>query len=261
MTQVRPKKHLGQHFLHDKEIAGRIVTALKGTNYKNILEIGPGMGILTTLLLTRKDQQTWVIDIDEESIIYLQKAFPQLKSRIIHGNFIRFQFKDLLAEKFALIGNLPYNISSQIFFRLLELKDVVPEMVCMVQKEVADRIVSPPGNRTYGKLSVLLGAYFDIEYLFTVKPEAFRPPPKVNSAVIRFTRNQTKKLECDEKTFFRVVKQGFQNRRKTLRNSLKPLNLPVQINEHPFLSLRAEQLSVADFVSLTSKIEACWKSY
>jgi len=163
-------------------------------------------------------------------------------------------------KNLALIGNLPYNISSQIFFRLLGLKNVVPEMVCMIQKEVAQRIASPHGNKTYGILSVLLGAYYDIEYLFTVEPEAFNPPPKVDSAVIKLTRNSTKELACDEKLFFRVVKQGFQNRRKTLRNALKPLNLPEEINDHPFLSLRAEQLSVADFVALTSKIDELWKS-
>ena len=260
MTQVRPKKHLGQHFLLDKEIASQIVLGLKDKSYRDVLEIGPGMGILTNLLLERKDLQTWVIDIDKESIDYLKDAYPQLNNRIIYGDFLRYKIRDQFTTKVGLIGNLPYNISSQIFFRLLELKDLVPEMVCMVQKEVAERIASPPGNKTYGILSVLLGAYFDIEYLFTVKPEAFNPPPKVNSSVIRLVRNQTNELRCSEKAFFRVVKQGFQNRRKTLRNSLKSLNLPEQINEHPFLSLRAEQLSVADFIELTSKIEALWKS-
>jgi len=259
VLQVKPKKHLGQHFLLDKEIAARIVGSLKGEHYSKILEIGAGMGILTSLLLEIKDRQTWVIDIDEESFNYLNKAFPEIKERLILGDILKFQADDFFTDRFALIGNLPYNISSQIFFKLLALKNKVPEMVCMVQKEVAERIASPPGNKTYGILSVLLGAFFDIEYLFTVKPEAFNPQPRVNSAVIRFTRNQTAQLSCDEKSFFRVVKQGFQNRRKTLRNSLKPLNLPEQINEHPFLSLRAEQLSVADFVELTSKIEA-WKS-
>lgn len=260
MLQVKPKKHLGQHFLLDKEIATRIVASLKGGNYNKIIEIGAGMGILTSLLLELKDKQTWVIDIDQESINYLNKVFPELKDRLILGDFLKFQVRDIFTDRFALIGNLPYNISSQILFKLLELKNEVVEMVCMLQKEVAERIASPPGNKTYGILSVLLGAYFDIEYLFTVEPEAFNPQPKVNSAVIRFTRNQTIQLSCNEKSFFRVVKQGFQNRRKTLRNSLKPLNLPEQINEHPFLSLRAEQLSVADFVELTSKIEA-WKSF
>jgi len=260
MAKVRPKKHLGQHFLRDKEIARKIVDSLNLEKCQNILEIGPGMGILTTYLLEFQEQKLWVIDIDQESIDYLHDIFPQLNGRIIHGDFLKNDLANLTNAKFALIGNLPYNISSQIFFRLLELKNVVPEMVCMIQKEVAQRIASPPGNKTYGILSVLLGAFFDIKYLFTVEPEAFNPPPRVESAVIKLTRNSTEKLACDEKLFFRVVKQGFQNRRKTLRNALKPLNLPEQIKEHPFLSLRAEQLSVADFVALTSKIEELWKS-
>jgi 16S rRNA (adenine1518-N6/adenine1519-N6)-dimethyltransferase len=260
MTSVRPKKHLGQHFLLDKDIAGRIVAGLQGGDYKNILEIGPGMGVLTNFLIEQEDKTIWAIDIDRESIGYLNKTFPELNKRIIHGNFLKIDVTEIIDGKVALIGNLPYNISSQIFFKLLKLKNLIPEMVCMIQKEVADRITSPPGNKTYGILSVLLGAFFDMEYLFTVKPGAFRPPPKVNSGVMRLTRNATEKLACDEALFFRVVKQGFQNRRKTLRNALKPLNLPVQINEHPFLSLRAEQLSVADFVALTIKIEELWKS-
>ena len=255
MTKVRPKKHLGQHFLRDKEIARKIVGSLNLENCQNILEIGPGMGVLTTYLLEFQSKKIWVIDIDKESIEYLHNAFPQLNDQIIHGDFLKTDLGVISKGNLALIGNLPYNISSQIFFRLLELKNVVPEMVCMIQKEVAQRIASPPGNKTYGILSVLLGAFFDINYLFTVEPEAFNPPPKVDSAVIRLTRNRTKFLPCDEKLFFRVVKQGFQNRRKTLRNALKPLNLPEKINDHPFLNLRAEQLSVADFVALTSKIE------
>jgi 16S rRNA (adenine1518-N6/adenine1519-N6)-dimethyltransferase len=260
MAKVRPKKHLGQHFLRDNEIARKIVDSLNLQNCQNILEIGPGMGILTTYLLDFPENKLWVIDIDRESINYLHERFPQLKGRIIQGDFLKNDLTEIPDGDLALIGNLPYNISSQIFFRLLDLKNVVPEMVCMIQKEVAQRIASPPGNKTYGILSVLLGAFFDIEYLFTVAPESFNPPPKVDSAVIKLTRNNTKKLACDEKLFFRVVKQGFQNRRKTLRNALKPLNLPEQINEHPFLSLRAEQLSVADFVALTSKIEELWRS-
>lgn len=260
MAKVRAKKHLGQHFLHDKLIAKKIVDSLDLENCQNILEIGPGMGILTSYLLEFQEQKTWVIDIDKDSIDYLHETFPQLKGRIIHGDFLKNNLADFTNGPLALIGNLPYNISSQIFFRLLELKNVVAEMVCMIQKEVAQRIASPPGNKTYGILSVLLGAFFDIEYLFTVEPEAFNPPPKVYSAVIRLTRNNTENLPCDEKLFFRVVKQGFQNRRKTLRNALKPLNLPEQINAHPFLDQRAEQLSVTDFVALTSKIEELWRS-
>ena len=260
MTRVRPKKHLGQHFLIDKEIARNIVASLRHVDSNNILEIGPVMGILTSYLLELKEQKLWVIDIDKESIEYLYTSFPQLNKQIIHGDFLKINLPDLFKGNISLIGNLPYNISSQVFFRLLEHKNIIPEMVCMIQKEVADRIVSPPGNKIYGILSVFLQAFFDVEYLFTVGPEAFNPPPNVNSAVIRLTRNNTRKLTCDEKLFYRVVKQGFQNRRKTLRNALKPLNLPKQINEHPFLNLRAEQLSVGDFVALTLKIDELWKS-
>ncbi len=259
MGGVRPKKHLGQHFLHDKTVAHKIVTSLGG-QHEAILEIGPGMGVLTELLLAKNEHNLWLIDIDSESVTWLKNKYPGLSGRIIHDDFLNINLHKLFRSKFALIGNLPYNISSQIFFRLLEFRDNIPEMVCMIQKEVADRLASPPGNKTYGILSVLLQAFYEIEYLFTVKPGAFNPPPKVNSAVIRLARNQTQRLGCDEKLFFRVVKQGFQNRRKTLRNALKPLNLPEQINEHPFLSLRAEQLSVADFESLTAEIEALWKS-
>jgi 16S rRNA (adenine1518-N6/adenine1519-N6)-dimethyltransferase len=260
MTTVRPKKHLGQHFLHDKEIARRIVGSLLRDNYTDILEIGPGMGILTGYLLELKDKTTWVIDIDSESIKYLKENFPSLQERIIHDDFLKIDFHTLFQDKIALIGNLPYNISSQIFFKLLEQKDQIPEMICMIQKEVAMRITSPPRNKPYGIFSGLLGAFYEMEYLFTVKPGAFHPPPKVNSAVIRLNRNSTKKLVCDEALFFRVVKQGFQNRRKTLRNALKPLNLPSEINTYPLLNQRAEQLSVADFVALTLKIEELWKS-
>lgn len=258
MSQVRPKKHLGQHFLHDKEIAGKIVAGLAQDGTLPVLEIGPGMGVLTDFLVNKHPELTWVVDVDRESIAYLQNHFPQLGERIISGNFLKLDLVSLVGEKFLLIGNLPYNISSQIFFRLLSLRQHVPEMVCMIQKEVADRIVSPPGNKTYGILSVLLQAYFNLEYLMTVKPGAFNPPPRVNSAVIRLKRNATKQLDCDEELFFRVVKQGFQNRRKTLRNALKPLNLPESINPETILNLRAEQLGVADFVQLTQLIEAGW---
>ena len=260
MSQVRPKKHLGQHFLHDKEIARKIVQALDQRETLPTLEIGPGMGVLTNYLVEDNPGLTWVVDIDRDSIAYLKNKFPELGDRIIEGDFLKLDLVKIMGDKFLLIGNLPYNISSQIFFRLLELRNHVPEMVCMIQKEVADRIASPPGNKTYGILSVLLQAYFDIEYLFTVKPGAFNPPPKVNSGVIRLKRNQTNQLECDEKLFFRVVKQGFQNRRKTLRNALKPLNLPDNVNPETILNLRAEQLGVPEFVKLTQLIEAGWST-
>ena len=255
MAKVRPKKHLGQHFLRDKEIAHKIVASLNLDNCQNILEIGPGMGILTSYLLDLPEQEIWVIDIDQESIDYLHRTFPQLNDRIIHSNFLKYDLTDIPKGKLALIGNLPYNISSQIFFRLLDLKNVVPEMVCMIQKEVAQRIASPPGNKTYGKLSVLLGAFFDIEYLFTVEPEAFNPPPKVDSAVIRLTRNNTETLACDEKLFFRVVKTAFNQRRKTMRNSLKSFHLSDKLREDAIFAQRPEQLSVQQFIELTKSIE------
>lgn len=258
MSQVRPKKHLGQHFLHDREIARKIVHGLKTRTDLPVLEIGPGMGVLTQFLLVDNPFNTWVVDIDSESIEYLKSNYPQLRDRVIEGDFLKIDLVKLLGDKFALIGNLPYNISSQIFFRLLDLRNHVPEMVCMIQKEVADRIVSPPGSKVYGILSVLLQAYYKVEYLLTVKPGAFNPPPKVNSSVIRLERNQTRALDCDEVLFFRVVKQGFQNRRKTLRNALKPLNLLDRIKQEDILNLRAEQLAVADFVKLTQMIEAGW---
>jgi 16S rRNA (adenine1518-N6/adenine1519-N6)-dimethyltransferase len=256
MDPVRPKKHLGQHFLHDQSIADRIVASLLNKEVRTILEIGPGTGVLTKRLLNLKEKEIWAVDLDKESINFLKENLDLPHERIIYGDFLKLNIPALLPQKFIIIGNLPYNISSQIFFRLLAMKDQVPEMVCMIQKEVADRIVSPPGNKTYGILSVLLQAFFDIEYLFTVKPGAFNPPPKVNSAVIRLTRNKTVSLPCDQALFTRVVKQGFQNRRKTLRNALKPLNLPEHLNQEPILSQRAEQLNVADFVQLTQKIEA-----
>jgi len=252
MGAVRPKKHLGQHFLHDNHIAQRIVDTLQASGYDKILEIGPGTGILTTLLLQRfGEKAVHVIDIDRDSIAWLREYLPLPASHIIEGDFLRLDPTALPAQHFGLIGNLPYNISSQIFFRLLEWRQRVPEMVCMIQKEVADRLASPPGNKTYGILSVLLQAYYNIEYLFTVKPGAFNPPPKVNSAVIRLVRNNTRQLDCDEKLFSQIVKQGFQNRRKTLRNALKPLNLPFRENAEPLLNQRAEQLGVEDFVQLT----------
>lgn len=258
MSQVRPKKHLGQHFLIDTEIARKIVSGLDSRNTFPTLEIGPGMGVLTKYLIDENPKSTWVVDIDSESITYLEKNFPLLEDRIIEGDFLKMDLLKVLGEEFLLIGNLPYNISSQVFFRLLELRGHIPEMVCMIQKEVADRIVSPPGNKTYGILSVLLQAFYEVEYLITVPPESFNPPPKVNSSVIRLKRNNVIHLDCDEKLFFRVVKQGFQNRRKTLRNALKPLNLPEEIKQEAVLNLRAEQLGVVEFVTLTNLIQTGW---
>lgn len=244
---VRPKKYLGQHFLKDKNIASKIVDSLQSTDLP-VLEIGPGTGVLTGMLINKVDDFA-VIEIDQESIEYLHKQYPDLK--IIEGDFLEFEIKD----KMAIIGNFPYNISSQIFFRVLDARQYVDEVVCMIQKEVADRIASKEGNKTYGILSVLLQAYYDIDYLFKVPPGVFHPPPKVNSAVIRLRRNNVAMLSCDEDLFKKVIKQGFQNRRKTLRNALKNLNLPGSVYALTIMDKRAEQLSVKDFVSLTQAIE------
>ncbi|WP_425639246.1 16S rRNA (adenine(1518)-N(6)/adenine(1519)-N(6))-dimethyltransferase RsmA [Algoriphagus yeomjeoni] len=256
MEKVKAKKHLGQHFLTDLSIAEQIAQAVKGHNeVSKVLEIGPGMGVLTDFLM-KESLDLYLIDIDKESIVYLHKKYPELGDKIIEGDFLKMNLEDLFTDKFAIVGNFPYNISSQIFFKVLEVKDQVTEVVCMLQKEVAERIASPKGNKDYGILSVLLQAFYDIEYLFTVPPHVFDPPPKVNSGVIRLTRNATEKLDCNEKLFKQVVKAGFGNRRKTLRNCLKPFNLPGEFNTNPILNLRAEQLDVADFIFLTQTIEA-----
>lgn len=255
MSTVRPKKHLGQHFLKDLGIARKIVDSLTyHQDYNTLIEIGPGTGVLTDYLINRKKQDFSVVEIDQESIQFLAKKYPDLK--IIEGDFLRLNLKELFHSTYGIIGNFPYNISSQIFFAILEDKNRVMEVVCMLQKEVAQRIASPPGNKDYGILSVLLQAYYKIEYLFTVEPEVFNPPPKVKSGVIRLTRNANTSLGCDEKLFKRLVKQGFNNRRKTLRNALKPLQLSPEILKDSLLDKRAEQLSVEDFVYLTKKAES-----
>jgi len=248
-SKVRAKKHLGQHFLKDMNIARQITDGLTGHGgYSEVLEIGPGMGVLTQFLLKNSAFTTHVIEIDTESVAYLQKNYEELIPRIIEGDFLKFDTSTVFSAPFAIIGNFPYNISSQIFFRALQIRDEIPEIVCMLQKEVAQRIASPPGNKDYGILSVLLQAFYDIDYLVSVPPGAFDPPPKVQSGVIRLRRNATSALECDEKLFFRVVKTAFNQRRKTLRNALKPIG---EMPEHPLLTKRAEQLSVAQFVELT----------
>ncbi len=254
---VRPKKHLGQHFLRDRNIAGKITASLTGhLNYKRVLEVGPGTGVLTEFLIHDYPDRLTLIDLDRESVDYLKEHYPGLRDQIIYGDFLKIELDKLMKENFALIGNFPYNISSQIFFRVLDHRDMIPEVVGMIQKEVADRLVSPPGNKQYGILSVLLQAWYDLEYLFTVEPGVFHPPPKVRSAVIRLQRNEKKVLGCDEELFTRVVKQGFQNRRKTLRNALKPLNLPAAETGHSIFGQRAEQLSVDNFVELTNLISS-----
>ncbi|HTF82236.1 MAG TPA: 16S rRNA (adenine(1518)-N(6)/adenine(1519)-N(6))-dimethyltransferase RsmA [Cytophagales bacterium] len=254
MNNVRAKKHLGQHFLKDENIALDITNALSCTGYTHVLEVGPGMGVLTKYLQKNPNIVTHLIELDYESIVYLEKHFPDLKQRTHQGDFLQFDLNKVTEEKLAIIGNYPYNISSQIFFKVLDHKDKVPECIGMLQKEVAVRLASGPGNKDYGILSVLLQAYYDIEYLFTVNEDVFDPPPKVKSAVIRIRRNQVTKLDCDEVLFKKVVKQGFNMRRKTLRNALKSLNLPYQDVPSEVLDKRAEQLSVKDFVDLTNKL-------
>ena len=250
--EVRAKKSLGQHFLTDQSIASRIVDALQGSD---VLEVGPGMGVLTQYLLNKNLK---VVEIDKESVVYLKKHYPALGVGLIEGDFLKMNLSGLFPGQFSIIGNFPYNISSQIFFKILEYRDLVPEVVCMIQKEVAERIAEKPGTKTYGILSVFLQAWYDIEYLFTVGPGAFNPPPKVHSAVIRLTRNSRTSLGCDEKLFRSVVKTAFGQRRKTLRNSLKPLVQQAQgtgITSDPIFDLRPERLSVEDFIALTLKLQ------
>ncbi len=253
---VRPKKFLGQHFLKDQNIAVKIVEALTLPRDKNfVLEIGPGTGMLTKLLMQKQEVDLHLAEIDRESVAYLKEHYPELTDKITEGDFLKMNLADLTDRDIHVIGNFPYNISSQIFFKVLEQRDQVKQVVCMLQKEVADRIAEKEGSKIYGILSVLLQAFYNIEYLFKVPPGVFFPPPKVMSAVIQLTRNNRDKLACNELLFFKVVKQAFQNRRKTLRNALKPLNLPAQISTLSTMNLRAEQLSVEEFILLTYKIE------
>ena len=293
--EVRAKKSLGQHFLTDQDIARRIVDSLQGSP---VLEVGPGMGVLTQYLLKQPSvilseaKNLKAIEIDKESVAYLKKHFPELGDGLIEGDFLKMDFQGLFPGQFSIIGNFPYNISSQIFFKIIDKRDLVPEVVCMIQKEVAERIAEKPGTKTYGILSVFLQAWYDIEYLFTVGSGAFNPPPKVQSAVIRLTRNSRTELGCDEKLFKAVVKTAFGQRRKTLRNSLKPLlqkagrlsepgrvhsrsaaaecglssaaapanPIPEEQNrtlsgaEGSVFNLRPERLSVEDFIDLTLRL-------
>ncbi|MBE6323142.1 MAG: 16S rRNA (adenine(1518)-N(6)/adenine(1519)-N(6))-dimethyltransferase RsmA [Paludibacteraceae bacterium] len=253
MTQVRAKKSLGQHFLKDEGIARRIADSLELSERTPVLEIGPGMGVLTKYLINNPNADFTVVEIDKESVAYLNEHYPEL--RVIDGDFLKMRLDQVYPDGLCVIGNFPYNISSQIFFKVLEYRDLVPQVVGMIQKEVAERLAEPPGSRTYGILSVLLQAYYDIEYLFTVDENVFAPPPKVKSAVIRLKRNSRKSLDCDEKLFFTVVKTAFNQRRKQLRNSLKPL-LPKKDDEAEpkILDYRPEQLGVEDFVELTNYV-------
>ncbi len=255
-NKVRPKKSLGQHFLHDLSVAERIVAALNGNLLsQKVLEIGPGMGVLTQFLIARDLTDLKVIEIDRDSVAYLKNNYPSLAGKIIEGDFLDIDISEIFTERFSIIGNFPYNISSQIFFKVLKHRDQIEQVVCMLQKEVAERIAAPPGSKTYGILSVLLQAYYNIQYLFKVSPGVFTPPPKVMSAVIRLERNAVVRLRCDEILFVQVVKQAFNTRRKTLRNALKNLNLAAEISALPLLDKRAEQLSVEEFTNLTLLIE------
>jgi 16S rRNA (adenine1518-N6/adenine1519-N6)-dimethyltransferase len=257
MSLVRAKKHLGQHFLVDKNIAEKIVNSLKyKENYTQVLEVGPGMGILSDFLLQRKDLEVYLIDIDVESFQFLKKKYVELGDRLINGDFLQLNFKDIFLGSFGIIGNFPYNISSQILFKVLENRQQVVEVVGMFQKEVAERCTARPGSKEYGILSVFLQAWYTVEYLFTVKAGVFNPPPKVLSAVIRLTRNEVQKLNCDEGLFWQVVKTAFNQRRKTLRNALSALINKEKMSDEPLLDLRAERLSVADFEHLTNLISA-----
>lgn len=255
---VRAKKHLGQHFLTDLNIARKIAQSIDGgteTAPAAVLEVGPGMGVLTQFLLERKDIALYAAEIDPESVSYLKQHYPQLTPRLIGGDFLQTDLETTYPEGVGIIGNFPYNISSQIFFKVLENRDIVPEVVGMLQKEVAVRIAEPPGSRDYGILSVLLQAWYDIEYLFTVNENVFNPPPKVKSAVIRLRRNSVRQLDCDEKLFIKVVKASFGQRRKMIRNSLRSVFGDLGGAEHPFFPMRAEQLGVGEFVTLTNWIE------
>lgn len=257
MSLVKAKKHLGQHFLTDKNIAEKIVNSLQAKDrYRQVLEVGPGMGILSDFLLSRNDLETYLIDIDTESYDFLKKKYPQLGDKLINGDFLELDFKSIFPDKLAVIGNFPYNISSQILFKVLDNRDQVVEVVGMFQKEVAERCAEKPGSKEYGILSVFLQAYYKVEYLFSVKPGVFNPPPKVTSAVIRLVRNDVDKLDCDEKLFWQVVKAGFNQRRKTLRNALSALIPKDAGSQDPVFDLRAERLSVSDFVTLTNLISS-----
>ena len=257
MSLVKAKKHLGQHFLTDKNIAEKIVNSLHSTDkYAQVLEVGPGMGVLSDFLLRKTELEIFMIDIDTESFQYLDKKYPELGPRLMNADFLQLNFKEIFPGHLAVIGNFPYNISSQILFKVLENRDQVIEVVGMFQKEVAQRCAEKPGSKEYGILSVFLQAYYKVEYLFSVKPGVFNPPPKVNSAVIRLTRNEVSKLDCDEKLFWQVVKAGFNQRRKTLRNALSSIFNKESMGDDPMLDLRAERLSVDDFVKLTNLISS-----
>lgn len=260
MRVVKPKKFLGQHFLKDLKIAQDIADTVDAVPQLPVLEVGPGMGVLTQFLV-KKERLVKVVEIDYESIAYLREVFPTLEENIIEDDFLKMRLENLFDGKpFVLTGNYPYNISSQIFFKMLDYKDLIPCCTGMIQKEVAERIAAGPGSKTYGILSVLIQAWYRVEYLFTVSEQVFNPPPKVKSAVIRMTRNETQHLGCDEKLFKLVVKTTFNQRRKTLRNSIKPiLGKDSPLTADPIFNKRPEQLSVQEFIDLTNSVEQALK--
>lgn len=247
---VKAKKHLGQHFLTDENIARKIVEGLSFENYGNVLEVGPGMGVLTKYLI-EKEQKVYLAEIDTESIEYLKQNYDKIREETFVGDFLKHDFADLNGEQIAIIGNFPYNISSQILFKIIDHYEQIPEMVGMFQKEVAERTAAVPRTKDYGILSVLIQAYYDVKYLFTVHENVFNPPPKVKSGVIRLTRNPKEGLAGNEILFKQIVKAGFNQRRKKLSNALKVLNIPEALKAHEFLDKRAEELSVTDFISFT----------
>lgn len=256
MQSVRPKKSLGQHFLNDNTIAKRIADTLDGFPQLPVLEVGPGTGVLTRFLI-EKERDLTVVELDRESVAYLKQNFVDLEhDRIIEADFLQLDLSLLYDDKFCIIGNYPYNISSQIFFKVLDYRDAIPCCTGMIQREVAQRIAADPGSKTYGILSVLLQVWYDVEYLFTVDEDAFTPPPKVKSAVVRLVRNNRIAMDCDEKLFKRVVKTSFNRRRKMLRNSVKPLiGENTDVLQHPIFTKRPEELSGAQFEELTNMLE------
>ena len=252
---VKAKKHLGQHFLTDENIAKKIVDGLSFENYHKVLEVGPGMGVLTKYLL-EKDAEIFVAEIDAESVDYLKKNYPKLQKNHFTGDFLKINIEEVFGEQVAVIGNFPYNISSQILFKIIDYYGKIPEMVGMFQKEVAERTAAVPRTKDYGILSVLVQALYDVKYLFTVHENVFNPPPKVKSGVIKLTRNPKEGLQGNEVLFKQIVKAGFNQRRKKLSNALKVLNIPENLKTHPFLDKRAEELSVEDFIAFTIE----WKN-
>ena len=261
MKSVKPKKFLGQHFLKDLNVAKAIADTVDACPGLPILEVGPGMGVLTQFLI-EKERTLKVVELDFESVAYLREAYPALQEHIIEDDFLKMHLDRLFGgQPFVLTGNYPYNISSQIFFKMLEYKELIPCCTGMIQKEVAERMAAGPGSKTYGILSVLVQAWYSVEYLFTVSEQVFNPPPKVKSAVIRLTRNATRQLGCNEQLFRQVVKTTFNQRRKTLRNSIKPLlGKECPLTADPLFDRRPEQLSVAEFVDLTNRVEEALKA-